>query len=176
MRLLSYLYFLFQKQDHRESMDFFWKAYHETRKGGTKGNFYGCILHRLYRENMANIALEADIEEVPTFPHGIAGVFISRGARIGKGCIIFQQVTIGSNTTEGSKGYGAPSIGNNVFIGVGAKIIGKVHVGDNARIGAGCVVTEDVPTNSTVVMNKPRIIQHDGGRSNKYEEYQNGRA
>ena len=52
-------------------------------------------------------------------------------AKIGKNCTIFHQVTIGSNTLEGSKHYGAPTIGDNCFIGAGAKIIGKVKVGDN---------------------------------------------
>lgn len=69
-----------------------------------------------------------------------------------------QHVTIGSNNiNKGDKG-GAPIIGNNVFIGAGAKVIGKIRIGDNVNIGAGCVVVTDTPPNSTVVMNKPRII------------------
>ena len=51
---------------------------------------------------------------------------------------------------------GAPVIGDNVYIGAGAKIIGGVRIGNNVRIGAGCVVVEDVPDNCTVVMPKPR--------------------
>ncbi len=173
MRLLSFLYILFLKQEIRESMEFFWKAYHETRKGGRKGNFYGCILHRMYRELGANIALEAQIGEGMVFPHGINGVFISRGAVIGKNCVVFQQVTIGSNTIEGSKGFGAPQIGDNVYIGVGAKIIGNVKIGNNCRIGAGCVVTCDVPDGATVVMEKPRIIlsKSADNQDNSYKEY-----
>ena len=174
MRLLSFFYLLFMKQSYRESVEFFWKAYSESKKGGRKGNFYGCILHRLFRENGANIALEADIKGTPTFPHGISGVFISRGASIGKDCVIFQQVTIGSNTIEGSKGFGAPVIGDNVYIGVGARIIGGVKIGNNCRIGAGCVVTQDIPDNSTVVMDKPRILIHKDANNNQYEEYRNG--
>lgn len=54
--------------------------------------------------------------------------------------------------------YGAPNIGNNVFIGAGAKIIGPVTIGDNAKIGAGCIVVKDIPANATCVMEKPRII------------------
>lgn len=49
-------------------------------------------------------------------------------------------------------------IGDNVFIGAGAKIIGKVKIGNNVKIGAGCIVVTDVPDNAVVVMNKPRII------------------
>ena len=85
------------------------------------------------------------------FPHGINGVFISQGAVIGNNSVIFHQVTIGSNTIKDSKGFGAPVIGDNVYIGAGAKIIGRVHIGDNVRIGANVVVTMDIPSNCTVV-------------------------
>ena len=59
---------------------------------------------------------------------------------------------------KSNKVLGAPEIGNNVFVGAGAKIIGKVKIGDGAKIGAGCIVVEDVPPNAVCVMNKPRII------------------
>lgn len=88
----------------------------------------------------------------PNLPHGIRGIFISHNAIIGENATIFHQVTIG----EGNGG--APTIGDNVLIGAGAKIIGGITIGDNVKIGANCVVCEDVPSNSTVVLNKPRII------------------
>ena len=103
-----------------------------------------------------------------TTPHGLAGIFISYGAKVGEGCTIYHQVTIGSNTLPDSKGQGAPTIGNNVFIGTGAKIIGNVTVGDNARIGANAVVTFDVPDNATVVQEAPRVILHDHPRDNTF--------
>lgn len=71
--------------------------------------------------------------------------------------MIYQQVTIGSNDLQNSRG-GAPTIDNNCLIGAGAKIIGNVHVGNNVRIGANAIVVDDVPDNCTVVMNKPRVI------------------
>lgn len=117
--------------------------------------------HRLMLRFGSSIPFSAKLDSLPEFPHGISGIFISQGAHIGKGCVIFQQVTIGSNLIVGSKGYGCPSIGDNVFIGCGAKIIGGVHVGDNVRIGANCVVTEDIPANATVVLERPRIILHE---------------
>ena len=97
---------------------------------------------------------------MPNFPHGISGIYISSEAKIGSNVTILQQVTIGSNTISGSKSIGAPTVGNNVYIGAGAKIIGNVHVGDNSIIGANCIVVEDVPCNSTVVLQKPRIIDN----------------
>ena len=110
------------------------------------------------------------LEEIQPFatPHGLAGIFISYGARVGKGCTIYHQVTIGSNTLPDSRGQGAPVIGDNVYIGAGAKIIGGVTVGDNARIGANAVVTFDVPANATVVQEAPRVILHDTPRDNTF--------
>lgn len=109
----------------------------------------------------ASINYETKIESVPTFPHGILGVFISRYAHIGKNCVIFQHVTIGSNTLIGSKLKGAATIKDGVMIGAGAIIIGAVTIGENARIGAGCVVVKDVPPNATVVSATNRIIEHE---------------
>lgn len=107
-------------------------------------------------------------------PHGINGMFISSGSLIGKGCTLMQQVTVGSNTFTDSKKHGSPSIGDNVFIGAGAKIIGAVKIGSNVRIGANCVVFADVPDNATVVAGAPRVILHEDKRDNRfviYDEY-----
>lgn len=119
----------------------------------------------------AYIPIDTMFKEKPDFPHSIYGVFISQGAKIGKHVVIFHQVTIGSNTLEDSKGFGAPTIGNNVYIGCGAKIIGGVKIGDNVRIGANCVITEDVPDNRTVVLEKPRIIVHTELKTNTFVNY-----
>lgn len=118
------------------------------------------------------IPLSAKIKDCPSFPHGLSGIFVSSGAVIGSGCTIFQQVTIGSNTLKDSKGYGAPQIGNNVYIGAGAKIIGDVHIGDNSRIGANAVVTHNVPDNSTVVLGEMRVFTKSRSMSNNYEAFQ----
>lgn len=55
-------------------------------------------------------------------------------------------------------GEGAPKIGNNVFIGAGSKIIGNIHIGNNVIIGQNVVITNDIPDNTTVVSQKPRIL------------------
>ncbi|MBE6568749.1 MAG: serine acetyltransferase [Ruminococcaceae bacterium] len=90
--------------------------------------------------------------EPPRLPHGLNGIIVSHNAAIGRNCTIFHQVTIG----EGKDG--APTLGDNVSIGAGAKIIGGVHIGNNVKIGAGCVVTKDVPDGATVVCAENRII------------------
>lgn len=111
----------------------------------------------------------------PIFPHGICGIFISGSAKIGEECIIFQQVTIGSNYLPGSSNIGAPSIGDNVYIGAGAKIIGRVHIGNNCRIGANAVVFQDVPDNCTVVSGSPRIIPSERGINRYYSMNSEGK-
>lgn len=123
----------------------------------------------------AFIPLQVLFSEKPTMPHGISGVFISSGAKIGKGCTIFHQVTIGSNTLSDSSHCGAPTIGDNVYIGCGAKIIGNVTIGNNVRIGANCVITRNIPSDCTVVLEKPRIIAKDNFHNNfiSYSDFSN---
>ena len=82
--------------------------------------------------------------------HG-SGTVIGGGAVIGDNLTIYQNATIGYQN-------GFPTIGDNVFIGAGAVVIGKIKVGDNVKIGAGTVVVNDVPDNSTVVGPKARVI------------------
>lgn len=82
-------------------------------------------------------------------------------SKIGKNVVILQQVTIGSNTMKGHHRSGAPVIGDNVYIGAGAKIIGNVSIGDNCRIGANCVVVKDMAPNTTAVSAPTRFIESD---------------
>ena len=111
-----------------------------------------------FNKHNSYIGINTKFKNIPYFPHGISGIFISDGSYIGKDAIIFQGVTIGSNTLYDSKKNGYPVIGDNVYIGAGAKIIGNVKVGNNVRIGANAIVVEDVPDNSVVVLDKPRVI------------------
>lgn len=82
-------------------------------------------------------------------PH-LIGIVISSNAVIGKECTIFQNVTIGALEKDNTANN-APIIGNDVYIGAGAIIIGPVHIGDGVKIGAGAVITKDIPPYSTVV-------------------------
>ena len=108
------------------------------------------------------VGLGSQFEGTPCLPHGIQGIFISNEAKLGKDVVIFQQVTIGSNNLPGSKRPGSPHIGNNVYIGAGAKLIGGITIGDNCRIGANAVVYEDMPANSVAVCAPTRILQKEG--------------
>lgn len=144
---------------------------HKLVRGGVKP--LNILKRRLYDKicmrNHAFIPLTANIGDGVVFPHGICGIFISQGAIIGNNVVIFHQVTIGSNTLKDSNNYGAPTVGDNVYIGAGAKIIGNVHVGNNVRIGANAVVTKDIPDNATVVLDCPRIIMHNTPKNNTFE-------
>lgn len=115
-------------------------------------------LYYLYVEkHQSYIPLSVKLESDVKFPH-LTGIHITGGGKIGHQCVVYQQVTIGRIYPEEGKYPGCPTIGNNVIIGVGAKILGGITVGNNVKIGAGCIVVDDVPDNVTVVMNKPRII------------------
>lgn len=127
------------------------------------------VLYNAYWESYGSfVGLGAKFEDVPIFPHDPIGVFISNSAHIGRKCVIFQQVTIGSNMIKGSKKKGAPTLEDNVYIGCGAKIIGNVHVGKNARIGANAVVVKDVPANSVTVIRGLETIIRDEDLDNEY--------
>jgi serine O-acetyltransferase len=91
--------------------------------------------------------------------HGM-GVVIGETAVIGDNVLLYQGVTLGGTGLE--KGKRHPTIGNNVVIGGGAKVLGNITVGDNSYIGANAVVIKDVPVNSTVVGVPGRITKQDG--------------
>jgi serine O-acetyltransferase len=91
--------------------------------------------------------------------HGM-GVVIGETAVIGDNVLLYQGVTLGG--TGLSKGKRHPTIGDNVVIGGGAKVLGNITVGDNSYIGANAVVIKDVPQNSTVVGVPGRITKQDG--------------
>ncbi|NJD02881.1 MAG: serine O-acetyltransferase [Ruminiclostridium sp.] len=93
--------------------------------------------------------------------HGM-GVVIGETAEIGDNCTILHQVTLGG--TGKHKGKRHPTIGDNVLIGAGAKLLGPIKVGDNAMIGAGSVVVEGVEPETTVTGPKARAVRRAGKR------------
>ncbi|MGE5308890.1 MAG: serine O-acetyltransferase EpsC [Deltaproteobacteria bacterium] len=91
--------------------------------------------------------------------HGM-GVVIGETAVIGNDVLLYQGVTLGG--TGIMKGKRHPTIGNNVVIGAGAKVLGNITVGDNSYIGSNAVIIKDVPPNSTVVGIPGRVTKQDG--------------
>lgn len=93
--------------------------------------------------------------------HG-SGVVIGETTEIGDNCILYQGVTLGG--TGKDKGKRHPTLGNNVMVGSGAKVLGPFKVGDNAKIAANAVVLEEVPSNATAVGVPARIVRRNGER------------
>ncbi|MEO1670846.1 MAG: serine O-acetyltransferase [Cyanobacteria bacterium J06631_2] len=91
--------------------------------------------------------------------HGM-GVVIGETAIIGDRCLIYQGVTLGGTGKESGKRH--PTLGENVVVGGGAKVLGNIQIGNNVRIGAGSVVLHDVPSNCTVVGIPGRVIYRSG--------------
>jgi len=88
------------------------------------------------------------------------GIVVHSEAVIGRDCNLSQDVTLGEANRGRNAGF--PTIGDGVYIGPGAKIVGAVHVGDDSAIGANCVVTHDVPPHSVVVGVPGRVISSEG--------------
>ena len=93
--------------------------------------------------------------------HGM-GVVIGETTIIGDDVTLYQNVTLGG--TGKTRGKRHPTLGNNVIVGAGAKILGDVMIGENCRVGAGSVVLKDIPDNSTIVGVPGHIIIRDGKR------------
>ena len=99
--------------------------------------------------------------------HG-AGVVIGETAEIGDNCILYQGVTLGG--TGKGKGKRHPTLGNNVMVGCGAKVLGPFTVGDNAKIAANAVVLDAVPANATAVGVPARVVRRNGVRVNDLDQ------
>ena len=93
--------------------------------------------------------------------HG-AGVVIGETAEIGDNCTLYQGVTLGGTGKDLGKRH--PTLGNNVMVGAGAKILGPMTIGDNAKIAAGAVVLHEIPADSTAVGIPARVVRVGGER------------
>ena len=144
-----------------------WEVKNKINKNNLKSGIYTSYYIDYFNKHSSYIGINTTFKGIPCLPHGFYGIFISDKAIIGQNCVIFQNVTIGSNTLEQTKKQGSPTIGDNCYIGAGAKIIGNVKIGNNVRIGANAIVTTDIPDNSTVVLEHPRIIKKEN-QDNRY--------
>lgn len=124
------------------------KHYYRARK----------ISQKTARKTGIEIHPGARIGEGFFIDHG-HGVVIGETAIIGDNVTLYQGVTLGGTGKERGKRH--PTVGNNVMIGAGAKVLGSVTIGNNCKIGAGSVVLKDVPDNSTVVGVPGRVVIKD---------------
>ena len=99
--------------------------------------------------------------------HGM-GVVIGETTEIGDDCTIYQGVTLGGTGKDTGKRH--PTIGNNVLVGAGAKVLGPFTVGDNARIAANAVVLSAIPPNSTAVGVPARVVKVNGIRNDTLDQ------
>ena len=95
--------------------------------------------------------------------HG-SGVVIGETAEIGDDCLIYHGVTLGGTGKDVGKRH--PTIGNNVLIGTGAKVLGPLKIGDNSRVAANSVVLRDIPPDSTAVGVPAKVVRVEGRRVN----------
>ena len=94
--------------------------------------------------------------------HG-TGIVIGATTEIGDDCLIYQGVTLGGTGVMQGKRH--PTLGNNVMVGSGAKVLGPIKIGDNARVAANSVVLREVPANSTVVGVPGRVVRINGEKT-----------
>ena len=136
------------------------KSTRDFERYSFKSDFLSVVLRKTARIRQrfwsvvthSDIGLGASLGEGLNLPHP-NGVIIHENTVIGRNTMIMQQVTIGI-TAKG----GPPTIGSNVYIGAGAKVLGNVSIGDGAQIGANAVVLCDVPANSTAVGVPAKIV------------------
>lgn len=139
---------------------------------GPRAVFFHRIAHALYSCKLFFVArLVADISRTLTgieihpgaqlgkrlvIDHGV-GCVIGETAIIGDDCVIFHGVTLGGMKFEPVKRH--PTVGNNVLIGTGAKILGPITIGDNTKIGANAVVIKDLPPDSVIVAPQAVVLK-----------------
>lgn len=138
----------------------FWAVYYyrKAHQHYLKGHFFRAryISQKAARKTGIEIHPGATIGKNFFIDHG-TGVIIGETTEIGDNVLLYQGVTLGGTGKE--KGKRHPTIGNNVMISAGAKVLGSITVGDNVKIGAGSVVLEAVPDNCTVVGVPGRVVK-----------------
>lgn len=134
--------------------------YRRAHKHYLKGHYFRArwLSQRAVRKTGIEIHPGAEIGKGFFIDHG-AGVIIGETTIIGDNVTLYQGVTLGGTGKEQGKRH--PTIGNNVMISTGAKVLGSFKIGDNSKIGAGSVVLEEVPPNSTVVGVPGRVVKRD---------------
>lgn len=117
------------------------------------------VSQRAVRKTGIEIHPGAKIGRRLVIDHG-TGIVIGETTEIGDDVLIYQGVTLGGTGKDVGKRH--PTIGNNVMISAGAKVLGPFKIGDNSRVAAGAVVLEEVPPNATVVGVPAKVVRQDG--------------
>ncbi len=117
------------------------------------------VSQRLVRRTGIEIHPAATIGKRFFIDHG-TGVVIGETTEIGDDCTIYQGVTLGGTGKDQGKRH--PTLGNNVMVGAGAKVLGPITIGNNVRIAAGAVVLTDIPDNCTAVGIPAKVVRRDG--------------
>ena len=137
---------------------------------------HGWIVSARLISNFARFLTGIEIHPGATIGDGLfidhgTGIVIGETAELGKNVTLYQGVTLGGTGKESGKRH--PTIGNNVVIATGAKVLGSFKVGDYAKIGAGSVVLKEVPPHATVVGIPGRIVVLHGQRIHNQEDLKN---
>ena len=138
-------------------------SYRRAHQLYEKGHYFWArwISQRAARKSGIEIHPGAQIGKGLFIDHG-SGVIIGETTIIGDNCTLYQGVTLGGTGKEQGKRH--PTLGNNVMVSAGAKVLGSFKVGDNSKIGAGAVVIKEVPDNATVVGVPGRVVKHNDVR------------
>lgn len=145
------------------------RAYRRAHKHYLKGHFFRAraISQRALRKTGIEIHPGAKIGKNFFIDHG-SGVVIGETTEIGDNCTVYQGVTLGGTGKETGKRH--PTLGNNVMVGAGARVLGPFKVGDNSKIAANAVVLSEVPPNSTAVGVPARIVKINGIRTGDLDQ------
>jgi serine O-acetyltransferase len=131
-------------------------------------SFFRLIWRAYHFFNSSSISYATNFKDIPAFPH-LNGIFITGAATIGENCLIYQQVTIGSNLNKKSSRKGSPIIGDNCIIGAGSIIIGGITIGNNCVIGANTFVYKDIPDDSLIFAPMGEIIDNNKNNNEIYK-------
>lgn len=124
------------------------------------------ISQRAAKKTNIEIHPGAEIGKRFFIDHG-TGVVIGETAVIGDDCTIYQGVTLGGTGKDHGKRH--PTLGNNVLIGAGAKVLGPFKIGDNSNVAAGSVVLTEIPENCTAVGSPARVVKQNGKRVDRLD-------
>ena len=144
------------------------RAYRRAHKWYKKKHYFIArwISQRALRKTGIEIHPGAEIGKGLFIDHG-SGVVIGETTEIGDNCTIYQGVTLGGTGKDVGKRH--PTLGNNVMVGAGARVLGPIKIGDNSKIAANAVVLSEVPPDCTAVGVPARVVRRNGVRVPRFD-------